>query len=117
MTLGRFHGFRSAMLVVGATTALAASGATSARTPTRAAATPDVPCVRVWGEARYRGLGYEHVVHLENGCEKPMVCDVATDVNPAPQRVALAPSEATAIITFVGSPAREFVPRVQCRPP
>jgi len=116
MTLGRFHGFRNALLVVGTTTVVA-SGASLAPSSIGAAATPDVPCVRVWGEARYRGLGYEHVVHLENGCEKPMVCDVATSVNPEPQRVALAPSEATAVITFVGSPAREFVPRVECRPP
>jgi hypothetical protein len=91
------------------------------RTPSRAAsAEPEaapLTCVRVSAEARYRGLGYEHVVHLENGCDKDVVCLVATDVNPEQQTVSVPPGVAADVITFIGSPSREFVPHVTCTAP
>jgi hypothetical protein len=72
-------------------------------------------CVSFWGEAQYRGYGYYHVVHLMNGCERPAACDVSTDVNPDPERVVVPAKEQTDVVTFRGSPAREFVPHVECR--
>jgi hypothetical protein len=74
-----------------------------------------VRCVRYWGEARYRGPGYDHVVHVHNKCTKPVRCDVSTNVDPNPIVVDVQPKEAREVITRVGSPAREFTPRVACR--
>jgi hypothetical protein len=72
-------------------------------------------CVEFWPEARYRNYGYDHLVHLWNRCSVRATCDVASDVNPTPTRVELRPREAIEVLTFRGSPAREFTPKVQCR--
>jgi hypothetical protein len=73
-------------------------------------------CIRVHSEARYSGYGYDHVVEIENGCAKAMVCTVKTDVNPEPTKVSLPAREKTTVVTFRGSPAREFKADVQCKP-
>lgn len=72
-------------------------------------------CVDVWGEARYRAYGYYHIVHVNNRCDATAVCDVATNVNPVPERVTLLAKQAVEVLTFQGSPSREFTPRVECR--
>jgi hypothetical protein len=71
-------------------------------------------CIQSWPEARYRGLGYNHIVHLKNACARPAECDVATDVNPQAQHVSVAGGTAVEVNTFMGSPARVFVPKVTC---
>jgi hypothetical protein len=71
-------------------------------------------CVEAWGESRYR-VGYDHIVHLRNRCEKTVVCRVSTNVNPDPVVGTLAPGEERELLTFRGSPARDFVPKVDCR--
>lgn len=73
------------------------------------------PCVEVSSEARYRGYGYDHIVRIANGCERAATCDVSTDVNPTPERTTIPSKEQVEILTFRGSPAREFVPRVECK--
>jgi hypothetical protein len=75
---------------------------------------PRLTCVEYWPEVRYRNYGYDHWVHLWNRCDVPAVCDVASDVNPKPVRVEIAPRDRIEILTTRGSPAREFTPRVSC---
>ena len=60
------------------------------------------------------GVAYNHLVHLDSRCEKSAVCRVKTDVNPKEERVVLAPGEKQTVLTFRGSPAREFKAQVAC---
>ncbi len=71
-------------------------------------------CVSYSGEARYRYPGYDHVVYLFNGCTGVAICDVASNVDPRPIRVRLAPGEYESILLRRASPARTFVPHVDC---
>lgn len=71
-------------------------------------------CIAVATEARYVPYGYNHVVQLRNGCSKPATCTVSTNVNPQAQTVEVPASRAVEVTTFIGSPARTFVPHVSC---
>jgi hypothetical protein len=75
---------------------------------------PVTACVRSWGEARYGAVGYNHLVHIADACDAPAECIVSTDVNPEPQKVLVPPHTEIEVITFRGSPARVFVPHVEC---
>lgn len=86
-----------------------ASGGASADGPG-----PSVACVRVWPQAIYRNYGYDHVVHLESACEAAADCSVATSVNPEAVRVPIAPGEHVEVLTWRGSPASAFTPKVAC---
>ena len=81
--------------------------------PPPSAATVD--CVVVRGEASFASVGYDHLVHLTNNCKKRAACSVKTDVNPDVAQVELAPGESQTLVTWRGSPAREFKPDVSCR--
>lgn len=70
-------------------------------------------CIAFWGEARYV-VGYNHIVHIYNGCAYDAVCSVRTDVNPTPQTVAAPQKQETQVVTFLGSPVGRFVPFVDC---
>ncbi|HVU02901.1 MAG TPA: hypothetical protein VHE30_14175 [Polyangiaceae bacterium] len=72
-------------------------------------------CLTVWGEARYRNYGYDHIVHLDNRCDSAAVCEVSTNVNPVPERAVVPPKQAVEVLTFRGSPSRDFVPKADCR--
>jgi len=76
---------------------------------------PASECVRFWSEVRYRNYGYDHVVHLHNGCSVRASCLVSSDINPGGVRVGLASNEDVEVFTSRGSHAREFTPRVDCR--
>lgn len=71
-------------------------------------------CVEVRTQTPYRGYGYDHVVEIDNHCEKPASCTVKTDVNPEVQTVTVPAHETRSVTTFRGSPAREFKADVQC---
>ena len=75
---------------------------------------PAADCVKVSSEARYVAYGYDHVVTLENTCEKAMRCEVSTDVNPTPATVELATGETKSVLTYRGSPASEFKAKADC---
>lgn len=81
-----------------------------------AAGEPGKPldCVTHRTEARYGGYGYDHLVHLDNACAQSATCTVSTDVNPEKQRVTVKGRERTTVVTFRGSPAREFRATVEC---
>lgn len=77
---------------------------------------PDAPvyCVQAWTEARYRNYGYDHIVHIYNGCTAFATCDVSTNVAPKPVKVRIKPGELKEVLTFRGSPSQEFVPKIHC---
>jgi hypothetical protein len=71
-------------------------------------------CVDVSFYVVYRS-GYDHIVHLANHCDRSSTCSVSTNVNPEPTLVGLAPRQELDVLTFRGSPARVFTPRVTCQ--
>ena len=71
-------------------------------------------CTEVHAEVAYENLGYTHTVVLTNHCKKPVTCEITTNANPEPVSVSLDPDETHSIVTFRGSPAREFTPTVHC---
>jgi len=73
-------------------------------------------CVDVSTEASFASVGYDHIVTLKSACKKPMLCTVKTDVNPDPASVRLEPGESQSVVTWRGSPAREFKADVSCAP-
>jgi hypothetical protein len=75
----------------------------------------DPSCVAFWPEVRYRNYGYDHFVQLVNRCDVPAHCRVSTDVQPEPVEVQVPAHAQTELLTFRGSAARQFVPRVECR--
>jgi hypothetical protein len=100
-------------------TALLASAAVLATTLVPALAdeqtqNPNAPCVRWRADSIYRNYGYDHVVTLFNGCDALATCTVTTNVNPDPIGVQVQPGKEAEVLTFRGSPAREFEARVRC---
>ena len=71
-------------------------------------------CVEVRAYVRWGASAYDHYVGLRSQCERPATCQVATNVNPEPQRVVLPAGAAVDVMTFRGSPAREHTARVAC---
>lgn len=71
-------------------------------------------CVRYWGEARYV-IGYDQLVHVQNGCVRPAECAVSTDRNPRAQTVRLAPGEHQVVTTWLGAASSDFTPVVRCK--
>lgn len=71
-------------------------------------------CVDVKSEARFSGVGYDHLVTLKSACKKRLKCVVRTNVNSEPATVTLDPGEEESVLTWRGSPAREFTPDVKC---
>lgn len=76
---------------------------------------PASDCVRFWPEVRYHHYGYDHVVHLHNGCPVRASCLVSSDANPTGVWVSVASKEDAEVFTSRGSPARDFTPQVDCR--
>jgi hypothetical protein len=74
-------------------------------------------CMKVDTEARYGAYGYDHIVHLENRCKTDMRCEVKTNANPKPTTVDVPRGEKRSVMTFRGSPAREFQADVDCNAP
>lgn len=73
-------------------------------------------CTQVSANVISEAYGYKHVVSLRNGCDRPVECQVWTDVDPTPRQVLRAgKGETTEVITRVGSPAREFRALKECR--
>lgn len=101
--------------------ALSALGAAAAWTPSPAAperldstATATPGCVHARAEARYANYGYDHWVIIHNACGAAATCAVTTNVNPQPVRVGVPSGKTKEVLTFRGSPAREFSAKVAC---
>jgi hypothetical protein len=97
--------FPFTVLVVGAF----AGGAT----PALAESTP--ACVRWWPQTVHAGIGYNHVVGIENTCERTVACSVSTDVAPDPIQAAVSPKQKVELTTFRGSPSSTFKAKVECK--
>lgn len=82
---------------------------------TRADQKPAPACIKSWGEARARALGYDHVVVIENGCDKPASCVITTDVAPEPIQATVEAKKKVELTTFRSSPATAFKPKVECK--
>jgi hypothetical protein len=76
--------------------------------------TPAPPCLTWRTEARYRNYGYDHLVHIHNGCDQRAACAVSTSANPDQIRVSIGPGGDVTVVTFVGSPSRDFTATVSC---
>jgi len=83
--------------------------------PARADEPRPLQCVQFWPEARYSGAGYDHWVHLLSDCDALAICSVVTNVNPDVIEARVAPGEHVAVLTWRGSPAREFKASAYCR--
>ena len=85
--------------------------------PTQAPPMPNpVPsCIEYRAEARYSGVGYDHLVHISNQCERAAACEVFTNVNPDKAHVVVASKATQTVLTWRGSPAREFKATLSCR--
>lgn len=107
-------GVGGALVLLGALSCVSASSARSDREAT--ARDPVVPtyCIQVWPEARYRNYGYDHIVHLFNGCSTSATCLVATNVAPKAIKVRIAPKQQVEVVTFRGSPSQEFQVQASC---
>jgi hypothetical protein len=71
-------------------------------------------CVSVRTEAIYGAYGYDHHVHVHNGCDKAVRCEVTTNSNPEATTVILGKGESQDVVMFRGSPASELSANTKC---
>jgi hypothetical protein len=71
-------------------------------------------CISVEAVVRWGAGAYNHFVRVQNGCDRRVRCQIATDVNPQTQTVEIDAAQTAEVITFRGSPASTFTPRVSC---
>jgi hypothetical protein len=100
----------------------ASDAAADARFDARPDARPDAgkpppvpPCVKVQSQAIYSGGAYDHVVSIENGCQRDADCEVRTDVSEETLSVSVPPGENRDVVTYRGSPSSEFKADVTCK--
>lgn len=107
----------SACLLLVSSSALSQATPAPSKPPKKppAAKTPE-NCAIVSGSVIAEAYGYKHVVTLRNTCDKPVECEVWTDVDPTPHHVLrAAPGESSDVITRIGSPASQVKADKQCR--
>ncbi len=71
-------------------------------------------CAQVRAEAPYQAYGYTHIVAIDNHCEAPVRCRVATNVDPEWRALRVPAGETGQVVTRRGSPASEFEARARC---
>jgi hypothetical protein len=72
-------------------------------------------CVTVEARPFLGAYGTNHAVAVTNHCERPVRCDVATDVDPEPrQTLTVRPGDTAVASTRLESPARVFTPLYHC---
>lgn len=71
-------------------------------------------CIEYSGQARYGAYGYDHVVHVRNGCERRARCQVWTSVDSERHAISVAAGDTRDVVTRRGSPARGFRPYARC---
>lgn len=72
-------------------------------------------CVQARAFARYGAYGYDHIVTIDNACDRAAACVVSTNVNPDSIDVRVEPGTRESVMTFRGSPARQFTANVRCK--
>lgn len=78
-------------------------------------AEPGPACIKSRGEARARVIGYDHVVIIDNRCDRPATCVITTDVAPDPITATVDAKKTVELTTYRGSPASTFTPKVECK--
>lgn len=76
-------------------------------------ATPS--CVKHQGHARYQGFAWDHIVSIRNECEKAVACTVTTSANPEATNADVPARQEQHVVTFLGSPSRDFTYDLTCR--
>jgi hypothetical protein len=71
-------------------------------------------CIRSWGQVVSTLAGYNHIVGIDNGCDRPASCVVSTDLAPDPIQASVPARQKVELVTFRGSPASTFKPKVSC---
>jgi hypothetical protein len=71
-------------------------------------------CVHWWPQTVAMGIGYNHVVGIDNTCERAAVCTISTNIAPDPIQATVGSKERVELTTFRGSPSRVFQARVDC---
>lgn len=96
--------------------ALSQSAFSQARPPAKAQPKTPALCAIVTASARAEAYGYKHLVTLRNGCDRPVECQVWTDVDPEPRAtLRAAPGETSELVTRIGSPASAVSAGKECR--
>lgn len=72
------------------------------------------PCWSFETRARYIS-GFDHLVTVKNDCEQIARCTVSTDVNPEKQQITVQAKSSETVLTYRGSPSREFSAKVECQ--
>lgn len=108
---------RSLLLMLLSCTAFAASAARAddSEKPSGGKSADVSECVAVRTEALFIVYGYDHHVHVTNGCDKAVRCEVTTSSNPDPTTVVLAKGEHQDIVMFRSSPASAVNAKVKCK--
>ena len=70
-------------------------------------------CIRWWTQV-VSGMGHNHIVLIENNCDRPAACVVSTDVAPDPIQATVPAKQKVELTTFRGSPASTFKAKVDC---
>ena len=75
----------------------------------------EATCVEARATPLYQGVGWTHFVDVDNACDRPVACSVATTVDPEPTyRIELRPTESTRVRTRYGSNTPVFGALVRC---
>ena len=93
-------------------------GTRSARAegPSKRESGGDLPtCVVVAPQALNRGYGYDHIVEIKNGCDKPAACIIKTNVLPDPVERTVPPGQTERVLMQRGAPSGAFSPDVACK--
>jgi len=66
-------------------------------------------------ETPYRGVGYHHIVTVENTCDHTEHCEIKASSNDQMQTLDVPAKSSRSITVRRGSPAREFTATVTCK--
>jgi hypothetical protein len=72
------------------------------------------PCITWRSQVVLALVGHNHVVVIENGCNKPATCVVSTDVAPDPIQATVPAKQKVELVTFRGSSSSTFKAKVDC---
>jgi hypothetical protein len=72
-------------------------------------------CIEVSPQALNRGYGFDHIVEIMNGCDKPAVCVVKTKVITDPVERSVPAGQTERVLMQRGAPSGAFVPDVTCK--
>ncbi len=62
-----------------------------------------------------RAYGFDHIVHISNGCEVAVACTVRTSANQAETSVTVRGGTRVSVLTQRGSPSSKFSAAVYCK--